>query len=306
MNSVAHRLLCRARGGVYGAPDQALADIEAFLAQHPTEAEAAQARLVRARIQARTARPGAQAEAEALLAWFQAAGDDAGVAEALVALANVHVLAGCYVEAFGPLARARTLATDRGDQATLAAVLNLLGIARSDLGEVAEAERHLREAIRLSLGPCATGLRMIAQSNLAQNHVRWCSSGAAPSDTTARLIEAEAMLSDAEAFYRASGDALSLSACLDNRAQLWLLVGDAPRALAACVESASLAEARGDPTSLIYCALTRARAHRALEEWRAVLEVTEAALALAAASDLAGGVPALTELRAEARLRAVD
>ncbi len=294
------RRLARARAAVHGDPIAARDLAEAAVAAADTESQRVAARLVRALVLARLGLSEAEAEARACLAYFEGAGDSAGVAEALIAIGTTQVLAGRPAAADPVLLRARDLADGGGTPALRAAALGLLGLGRSDQGRLDEADAMLRESVGLALQAGALPLRMLHLGNLGQNLLRMCLAEPTSRWNEARALEAEACLVEAEAWYHAVDNRRMLGAIVDNRAQLCLVRGQLARGLHLATEAHELAVAVGDVPTQVWIALTRARLWHAQGDPDVVIETIDAALALAEAAGIAGGVAELRALRAQA------
>jgi len=296
------RRLARARAAVHGDPTAARDLAEAAVAAADTESERVAARLVRALVLARLGLPEAEAEARGCLGYFEAAGDSAGVAEALIAIGTAQVLAGRAAAADPVLLRARDLADAVGTPALRAAALGLLGLGRSDQGRHEEADAMLRESVGLALEAGALPLRMLHLGNLSQNLLRRCLVEPTSSLNEVRALEAEACLVEAEAWYHAVDNRRMLGAILDNRAQLCLVRGHLSVGLQLATEAHELALAVGDVPTQVWIALTRARLWHAQGDPEVVIETVDAAVSLAEAAGVAGGVAELLAVRAQAAM----
>jgi len=274
-----------ARAELYGDIVRARAHVDEALllaATHNIVEGRARLLALRAWLRARIGDEGAAEDVKEALATLDGLGEPRAVAECQLALAILHATAGRYEDAFEPIRRVRLVAAAEGYRELDAAALNTLGFTLSDLGDHDQADAVLRAALREAETAGAGSLRVLAEANLAQNHVRRVRSArerGAEIDAPLFLDEALRLLAGVKAHAIPRGDVLGLAAALDNEAQVHNARGEPQKALACVAEALEIYRWTGGGSGEVYARCSEADALLLLGDARGAASSARSALA---------------------------
>jgi diguanylate cyclase (GGDEF)-like protein len=231
---------------------------------------------------------GQQAAAEAAATeaqqLFVALHDTGGTVMALNAMAMLLLTRGDYARALDHLSQALPLARRAGDQGRLGGVLNSLGNALAELGDLAAAAAAFEEAIGL-LDRKLEGFRRAAlRTNLAAVLSRLAQAdrdaGKPPSQWMPLAQRAVSLAQDSLAAQPEAGSQAAMSA-LDALAQGLIVVGEPQRALSLLDQASTLEAERQSAFNAVHLTHTRAQALGALSRWDDAVAACESGLARA-------------------------